>query len=122
MELALLYKSLIDSIVAAAGSAALLHVHAGLTIYLLTMLAVRRRGGGLIGVQMVAIAEAINETLDWMAGSPRWSVADTVSDVVLTLMWPIAITAVGRFRRQRWQRQAAPVSFGTRMISSSTTV
>lgn len=121
MEVALLYKSMIDAVVVAAGPAALLHVHAGLAIHLLTTITVRRRNSGLIGIQMVAIAEAVNETLDWMAGSPRWSVADTVSDIALTLLWPVAITAAGYYRRWRWQRHHAPTIGPRTMISSSTT-
>lgn len=107
MELARLYKSLIDVIVAQAGSAALLHVHAGLALYLGTLLLVPRRRGGMLALQVVLAAELANEAMDWLAASPQWTWGDTLSDVVLTLMWPAAITAVGAWRRRRWRRMVA---------------
>jgi hypothetical protein len=104
MELARLYKSLIDVIVAQAGSAALLHVHVGLALYLGTLLLVPRRRGGMLALQVVLAAELANEVMDWLAASPQWTWGDTMSDFVLTLMWPAAITAVGAWRRRRWRR------------------
>ncbi len=107
MEFVHLYKSLIDQIVARAGSAALLHVHVGMAIYLATLLVVRQRRGGTVALQVVLAAELGNEVLDWLAASPQWSWADTISDIVLTLMWPAAITAVNAWRRRRWRKTVA---------------
>jgi hypothetical protein len=107
MELARVYKSLIDVIVAHAGSAALLHVHVGLALYLGTLLLVPRRRGAMLALQVVLVAELANEMLDWLAASPQWTWADTTSDFVLTLVWPVAITAVGAWRRRRWRRMIA---------------
>lgn len=104
MEIVYLYKSLIDIIVERSGSAELLHVHAGMAIYLITLMVVRQRRGGVIAFQMVLAAELGNEVMDWLAASPKWTWADTISDVVLTLMWPAAITAVTAWRRRRWQK------------------
>ncbi len=104
MELARLYKSLIDVIVAQAGSAALLHVHAGLAIYLVALLLAPHRRGAILALQVVLAAELGNETLDWLAATPHWTWADTLSDIVLTLLWPVAITAAGAWRRRRWRR------------------
>ncbi|WP_058755016.1 hypothetical protein [Sphingomonas endophytica] len=104
MELVHLYKSMIDAIVAAAGSAALLHVHAGMAIYLGTLAVVRNRRGGVVALQMVFAAEMANEAMDWLAASPQWTWSDTLSDIVLTLMWPVAITGVNGLRRRRWRR------------------
>jgi len=107
MEIVYLYKSLIDVIVEAAGSAALLHVHVGMAIYLGTLMVVRHRRGGAIALQVVIAAELGNEAMDWLAASPQWSWGDTISDMVLTVMWPAAITAVAAWRRRRWRRTVA---------------
>ncbi len=104
MDIVHLYKSLIDQIVARAGSAELLHVHVGMAIYLATLLVVRQRRGGIVALQMVLAAELGNEVMDWLAASPQWSWSDTISDVVLTLLWPAAITAVNAWRRRRWRK------------------
>ncbi len=107
MDLVLWYKSVIDVIVLHAGSAALLHVHVGMAIYLGTLMVVRQRRGGLVALQVVVAAELANEAMDWLAGSPRWTWGDTVSDMLLTVMWPAAITAVIAWRRRRWRRTVA---------------
>jgi len=107
MEFVQLYKSLIDQIVARAGSAALLHVHVGMAIYLATLMVVRQRRGGIVALQVVLAAELGNEVLDWLAANPQWSWSDTFSDVVLTLMWPSGITAITAWRRRRWRRTVA---------------
>ncbi|WP_159754199.1 hypothetical protein [Sphingomonas sp. 8AM] len=107
MEIVYLYKSLIDQIVALAGSAALLHVHVGMAIYLATLMVVRQRRGGVVALQVVFAAELGNELMDWLAASPQWSWSDTISDVVLTLMWPAGITAINAWRRHRWRKTVA---------------
>lgn len=107
MDLVHWYKSLIDVIVLRAGSAALLHVHVGMAIYLATLMIVRQRRGGIIALQVVLAAELANEVMDWLAASPRWTWDDTISDIVLTLMWPTAITGVNAWRRRRWRRAVA---------------
>lgn len=107
MEIVYLYKSLIDIVVEQSGSAELLHVHAGLAIYLLALMVVRQRRGGFLALQVVLAAELANETMDWLAASPKWTWSDTISDFVLTMMWPTAITVVTAWRRRRWQKTIA---------------
>ena len=106
MELARAYKQLIDQIVATAGPAPLLHVHAGLAIYLLARLVLRERRGSLTALHVVFAAEMLNEALDWLAASPSWTIRDTLGDITLTMLWPVAITAVAQHRRRRWRRAA----------------
>lgn len=109
MEIVYLYKSLIDIIVERSGSAELLHVHAGMAIYLLALMVVRQRRGGFLALQVVLAAELANETMDWLAASPKWTWSDTISDFVLTLMWPAAVTVVIAWRRRRWQKAVATI-------------
>lgn len=112
MDIVHLYKSLIDVIVRQAGSAALLHVHTGLAIYLATLMVVRTRRGAIVALQVVLAAELGNEAMDWLAASPEWTWSDTISDFVLTLLWPVAITLVGAWRRWRWRKTVAPTPRG----------
>ncbi|PZQ62962.1 MAG: hypothetical protein DI544_01890 [Sphingomonas taxi] len=104
MELARAYKSLIDAIVLQAGSADMLHIHVGLALYLGTLVLARRPRAGFVALQVVLAAELANELLDWAAASPQWTLRDTLSDIFLTLMWPVAITAATQYRRRRWNR------------------
>lgn len=79
----------------------LLHVHAGLLIYVVCQFAIRNRRGSWIALAIVAQAELLNEILDnFYFGGWRW--ADTISDVILTLMWPTLLVLVSHFRRHRW--------------------
>ncbi len=69
-------------------------------------LTLRTGRASLYAVGVVFWAEIANEVLDRLeTGSWRW--ADTLSDVVLTLMWPCAITFVGLYRRRQWRRRMA---------------
>lgn len=107
MDIVHLYKSMIDAVVAMAGSAALLHVHVGMAIYLATLMVVRNRRGSTIALQVVLAAELGNEAMDWLEGAPQWTWGDTISDFILTMLWPAAITAVGAWRRRRWRKAVA---------------
>ena len=122
MEIVYLYKSIIDVVVAQAGSAALLHVHVGMAIYLATLMVVRNRRGAVIALQVVLAAEFGNEAMDWLAASPQWTWSDTISDIVLTVMWPAAITAVGSWRRRRWRRAVRTAPRGDAISSATTRV
>ncbi|MEH3102555.1 MAG: hypothetical protein PGN12_01430 [Sphingomonas phyllosphaerae] len=110
MRIVHLYKSLIDTVVAWGGSAALLHVHVGMAIYLAVLLMVRQRRAGSVALQVVLAAELGNEVMDWLNASPDWTWSDTASDVALTLLWPVAITAVLAWRRRRWRKSGATMA------------
>lgn len=107
MDLVHFYKSIIDLIVAQAGSAALLHVHVGMAIYLAVLTAAPPGRGAIVALQVVLAAELGNETMDWLAAGARWTWGDTLSDFALTMLWPAAITAVGAWRRRRLRRAIA---------------
>ena len=96
-------------------SFAMLHVHAGLLIYIVCQIAIRDRRGSWLALGIVAQAELLNEILDnFYFGSWRWT--DTISDVVLTLMWPTLLVLVSYIRRRRWaadQLRLAAVPLGS---------
>lgn len=104
METAIAYRSMIDAIVTWSGSANLMHVHAGMAIYVAAQLVLRDRRGSLVALHVVFLAEMVNEVLDWIAPRPGLTLGDSLSDVVLTMMWPVATAAVSHYRRKRWQQ------------------
>lgn len=117
MELAETYHSLVNGLVDALGAShAIMHVHVGLGIYLAVQLIVRTRRGSMVALNTVFAAEMLNELMDRLAtGSWRWP--DTLADVALTMMWPVAITLVSQHRRRQWEvraRQAGAVLAGVR--------
>jgi hypothetical protein len=76
----------------------LLHVHAGLAVLFLARLITRRSLATPIPFAIVCLAEAFNETMDWLAlGSWNW--AHTLSDVAHTLFWPLVLMLGLRWRR-----------------------
>jgi hypothetical protein len=80
----------------------MMHVHVGLALYVIVQLVQGTRRGSMFALNVVVTAEVLNELIDRLvkgAFSP-----DTPSDVVLTLMWPVIITAVSQYRRARWGR------------------
>lgn len=98
------YHQFVDQIVHALGvSHAIMHVHVGLALYLGTQLLLRTRRASFAALHVVFAAELLNECLDRLA-SQSWNWPDTASDMLLTMMWPVAITAVSRYRRVRWAR------------------
>ena len=117
MEFAIAYHAAKDQVVEMFGAThAMMHLHAGLALYLAVQVLTRTRRGSLQALSVVLVAELGNEILDRLAtGSWRWS--DTLSDVVLTVMWPAAITAVSLYRRARWARHFEKQRMAHRMLS-----
>jgi hypothetical protein len=93
-----LYHGLIDWIGDGTGmSDTILHIHAGMAIFLITRLITGRSLGSLIPWSVVALAELGNEVLDRLHyGS--WRLPDTTSDVINTLFWPTVIFLAIRFQ------------------------
>jgi len=96
------YHGLKEAVVATFGqSHDLLHIHAGLAIYIIAQLIWGTRRGSLPAVGIVALFALFNEVLD-QAFWGSWRIGDTRSDVVLTLFWPAVLMTVGKLRRWRW--------------------
>jgi hypothetical protein len=100
MDLISAYASLIQTIVTGTPDT-MLHVHAGMMIYLGTQVLLGTRRASRYAVFTVLAAVGANEVFDWLYyGSWRWE--DTLRDVVHTMFWPTACYTVGKFRRMRW--------------------
>jgi hypothetical protein len=83
-------------------SHAVLHIHLGLAIYLLTSVLLRRPLGSVLPWLMVAALELANEASDFaryhVSGWP-WTPTNTIEDIVNTLFWPTVLAVL--FHRQR---------------------
>ena len=77
-------------------SDAILHLHAGLAVLLLTRAITGRSLATFIPFWAVVVAEGGNETLDYLHYGLRW--ADTLSDIGNTLFWPLVISLAVRVR------------------------
>ena len=87
----------------------MLHMHAGMAIYLVTQFALRDRRGSLIALVAVLQLELLNEVMNRLhKGSWHWD--DTLGDIALTLFWPSLCYAVSTYRRHRWSRERAPAA------------
>lgn len=106
MKFVATYHDLIDGLLQAAGeSDKMMHMHAGMAIFLVSQVAFRDRRASHKALLMVFMAESANEMMDRLYwGSWRWS--DTIGDLVATLFWPSMIVAVTMFRRARWHAAA----------------
>ncbi|RVT89676.1 hypothetical protein [Sphingomonas crocodyli] len=72
------------------GSDRVAHLHAGLLIWVVAALILRRPLRDIRPLLVVAAAEAINECADrYIHGNWRWP--DTIGDAVTTLFWPVTI-------------------------------
>lgn len=81
---------------------ATMHVHIGLAIYLAVQFLLRDRRASYIALLAVLLLELLNEGIERLYyGTWRWD--DTLADIVLSVFWPAAITALGRYRRHRWR-------------------
>ncbi|WP_235538648.1 hypothetical protein [Sphingomonas sp. Root710] len=90
------YIGLVDWIAAATGfEDRLLHVHAGLLILLIARVVTRRPLSSPVPLACVCIAELVNEIFDRLYHG-RW-MPDTTSDVINTLLWPLAIFVLTRW-------------------------
>ena len=96
MQYISLYEHGINWIVAhSGGHDKFAHMCAGLAVWLLSAMLLRRPTTSVTPLIVVIIAEAANEIIDRIAhGSWRWN--DTRLDIVATLFWPFLITLVNR--------------------------
>lgn len=111
------YHAFKETLVASAGdSHALMHVHAGLAIYVLFQVIWGTRRGSVPGLVCVALFEIFNEICD-RAFYGSWRVGDTLGDIATTMFWPAVLVAVSRFRRWQWNaRQANLESLWRQML------
>jgi hypothetical protein len=94
------YEAVISWIMwrASFGPDKLVHVFAGMVIWLGAGVVLRRRLGSVLPLVAVGLAEGGNEIVDYVHGV-GWTFIDTVQDIVFTLFWPVAISVARRFCR-----------------------
>jgi hypothetical protein len=83
----------------------LLHVHAGMLIYLVFQLLLGARRGAIVAATAALLFALLYEGVNWLAAEPLgWEV--TRGNMVLTVFWPTMCYAVSRLRRGQRARQA----------------
>ncbi len=73
----------------------LLHVHAGLLIFIVAALLLRRSMRSPLPLLIVIVFALFNESADWMAGKDLWRF-EPVADVINTILWPTILFAAAR--------------------------
>jgi len=76
----------------------LLHVHAGLLIFALAALILKRRLRSPLPLALVALFAGANELIDWYSGAPSYPY-EPLFDFLNTIIWPTIIFLVAR----RWK-------------------
>jgi hypothetical protein len=92
-------------------SHAVLHIHLGLAIYLLTCLLLRRPLGSVLPWLVVALLELTNEASDFLryyVSAWPWTPTNTIEDIVNTLFWPTVFVLVFHRRRVVAAAEVAP--------------
>lgn len=96
-------------------SHAMLHVHIGMAVFLLSASLLRRPVGTWAPLMVVVVLELMNELSDFMryhlSGWP-WTPGPTVADLVATWLWPVVLTLFFRYRRARGGEAVEPVREG----------
>lgn len=102
MDFALSYHEFTEALVTALGaSRGEMHMHAGLLIYVTSQIILGTRRASMAALGTVLFVECLHETMQAMFyGS--WRITDTISDMALTLMWPMILAGASLYRRARW--------------------
>lgn len=101
------YAQLTQEIVNVTGmSRQMLHMHAGMALYLLGQILLGTRRGSFLAIMLVLQVELFNELMNKLHNG-TWNWPDTREDIFLTLFWPVMCYGVSRYRRARFARLAA---------------
>lgn len=73
----------------------LIHVHAGLAIFVVTALLLRRRMRSVVPLTVVAVLALANEVVDYQVGT-GWESASSALDFVNSLFWPLILFLLAR--------------------------
>lgn len=76
-------------------SESLIHVHAGLAIFVVTALLLKRRMRSWIPLAVVVTLALINELVDYKNGA-RWDLASSSLDFFNTILWPTVLFLLAR--------------------------
>ena len=78
-------------------SEALLHVHAGLAIFVAAAVILKRKGRSWIPLAVVVALALGNELIDY-GYSARWEIQSSIKDVINTILWPAILSIIARRR------------------------
>lgn len=78
-------------------SEALLHVHAGLLVFVIVALLMRRRMASSFALVLVGILAVANEVADYLGPTPS-AYSQSAIDVLNTLFWPSVLFCLARGR------------------------
>lgn len=76
-------------------SEALLHVHMGLAIFVVTALLLRRRMASIWPLALVVAFATLNEVIDYL-GLNRAPLTRSATDLLNTIIWPLVLFLVAR--------------------------
>ena len=76
-------------------SESLLHLHAGLLIFVVTALLLRKRMRSWIPLAVVVTLAVLNELIDY-GYSPRWDLDASLKDLANTIVWPLVLFLLAR--------------------------
>jgi hypothetical protein len=76
-------------------SESLIHVHAGLAIFVITALLLRRRMGSWIPLAVVFTLAVANEIVDYSEGI-LWQLDSSALDLLNTILWPTVLFLLAR--------------------------
>lgn len=102
MDVSLSYHEFTEAMVTAFGfSRGEMHMNAGLLIYVTSQIILGTRRASIAALGTVLFVECLHESMQALFyGS--WRINDTLTDVVLTLMWPTVLAGASVYRRARW--------------------
>lgn len=102
MDFSLSYHQFTEALVTTFGvSRGEMHMHAGLLIYVTSQIILGTRRASMAALGTVVFVECLHETMQALYyGSLR--IDDTLSDIALTLMWPLILAGASLYRRARW--------------------
>jgi hypothetical protein len=92
-------------------SHAVLHIHLGLTLYLMTGLLLRRPLGSVLPWLVVVALELVNEASDFLryyVSAWPWTPTNTIEDIFNTLFWPTILVVLFHRRRAAAAPNIAP--------------
>lgn len=89
------------------------HVHIGLLLFVIAVIALRRRRGGIVlawvFVLLVQLANEMLDARDWIGWTGRANWPEMITDTVATLFWPTVMGAM-----LAWFRRTGPLDVAPR--------
>ena len=86
-----------------------LHIHLGLSIYLIVVLVFRRQLTSWVPWLALLAFEIVNEFIDiFHEGVMEFQLGDSLKDVLNTMFWPTVVLLMARWRQARQRATLGP--------------